>query len=255
MGQFHTFLVLALTFFLCGSQIAYAQSSKAKGFGSFKLEKANVRHATQRVKFSNGDKAERFKLRAGDCSKRNKDCLRDRERVEFLASGKQQPLGVDVWVGWSVLIPEDFPRQGEKMNVKLGQFHQLGGSGPELLFQLDDDSYAVALNDPSKLDSDPMRPSNGFQITKLVSNKSMRGRWTRIVVNARWSRDNDGIVSVWVDGKKALSHSGPNTNDTDKIYFRYGLYRSFVSRCGGPCPTLVAYFKDVRRGKSFDDVK
>ena len=255
MKRLQSVICLSMVLFLWVSQNAFAQSSTAAGFGSFKLEKAEVKHAIQRVEFSNGDKAERFELRAGDCSKRNKDCLRDRERVEFLATGKQQRLGTDVWLGWSVFVPKDFPQQGKKMNVKLGQFHQLGGSGPELLFQLDDNSYSAALNDPSKRDSDPMRPSKSFTVTKLASNKSMRGKWTRIVVNARWSRGSDGFVSIWVDGKQAMSFTGPNTNDTDKIYFRYGLYRSFVSRCGGPCPTLVAYFKDVRRGQSFDEVR
>lgn len=247
-----TFLTSLLCLF--GNSLA-AQNSMAKGFGSFGLQKGTAQHAVQRAQFPDGTKVERFELRAGDCSKRHKDCSRDRERVEFYEKGKMQSLGKEVWVGWSVYVPKDFPIQGRKMNVKLGQFHQLGGSGPELLFELNDSNFVVKLQNPNVRDDDPMRPKGDFKRATLASRSAVLGRWTRVVVNANWSRSADGFVTIWVNGKKKFSYAGPTTNDTGKIYFRYGLYRSFVSRCGGPCPTLISYYKNVVRGNSEQSVQ
>ena len=250
-----TFFALVTGLFCTFGSLAQAQGSMAEGFGSFGLQKGKAPHAVQRVAFSDGSKVERFELRAGVCNKRSQDCSHDRERVEFFEKGKMQRLGQEVWVGWSVFLPKDLPKQGRKMNVKLGQFHQLGGSGPELLFELNDSQFVAKLQNPNVRDDDPMRPKGDFRRDNLAPRSAVLGRWTRIVVNAKWSRSADGFVTIWVNGQKKFAYTGPTTNDTDKIYFRYGLYRSFVSRCGGACPTLVAYYRDVKRGSREQDVK
>ena len=141
------------------------------------------------------------------------------------------------------------------MNVKVGQFHQLGGNGPRLLFELNDSDLVVKLQNPFQKNSDPMRPVGDFKTAQLTSRRNVSGRWVRIVVHAKWSLGADGFVNVWVDGKKKFSYSGQTTHSSGNVYFRYGLYRSFVSRCGGPCPTLVAYYKDVVRGQSLSSVQ
>ncbi|WP_415921326.1 heparin lyase I family protein [Tateyamaria sp. SN6-1] len=241
-------ILTCLLALMLGPALASAQTSMAKGF-SFNVEKGPGKHAVTRVQFPDGIRAERFELRAGDCNRKNGDCKNDRERVEFLEKGKQQRIGQDVWVGWSVYVPDDFPRQGKRMNVKLGQFHQRGGNGPRLLIELNDDALVAKLQSPFVKDSDPMHPRGDFKSARLASRSAVMGQWVRIVVNAKWSKGDDGYVNVWVDDKEKLAYAGPTTHSTGNVYFRYGLYRSFVSRCGGPCPTLVAYFNDVKRGR------
>ncbi|MEL7092851.1 MAG: heparin lyase I family protein [Pseudomonadota bacterium] len=248
------FLLIFLTSLCFSATTAVAQTSMADGF-SFNLEKSPAKHAVQRVRFQDGTKAERFELRSGDCNQRSGDCKNDRERVEFIEKGKQQKIGKEVWVGWSVFVPNDFPRQGKRMNVKVGQFHQLGGNGPRLLFELNDSNLVVKLQNPFQKDSDPMRPVGDFKSAKLASRSSVLGKWVRIVVHAKWSLGADGFVNVWADGQKRFAYSGQTTHSPGNVYFRYGLYRSFVSRCGGQCPTLVAYYKDVVRGQNLGAVQ
>ena len=85
----------------------------------------------------------------------------------------------------------------------------------------------------------------------LIEDADLRGRWHRIEVHARWSRDADGFMRVWVDGEAKVDHAGP-TMDAETVYFKYGVYRSFLSRYttarnADAVPTQIAYYANVRR--------
>src|SRR5690606_3547771 len=34
-------------------------------------------------------------------------------------------------------------------------------------------------------------------------------RWIDIVTHVKWSKKDDGFLTIWVDGKKAYDHKGP----------------------------------------------
>ena len=106
------------------------------------------------------------------------------------------------------------------------------------------------LSNPHRLDDDPMNPIGSYREARIASLDSLRGRFNRFMVNARWSRGDDGFIRVFLNGRQVWSYSGPTTNANDPIYFKYGIYRSFISRCGGECRPLVAFYSDVRRGTS-----
>lgn len=125
----------------CADRIAgpaSAQRSQAEGFSRFELQSARNSYGYQRVQFSDGTRAERFELRHGDCPRVTGDCTADRNRIEFSEQSPAQRVGSQVWVAWSLYLLPDFPNQGGRRdsNVTLGQFHQPGPSGPELLFNV-----------------------------------------------------------------------------------------------------------------------
>ncbi len=244
----------ALTLTLLGAGAAEAQRSQAEGFGRFEVQSAGWRGAHSVVQFGDGTQAERFVLRPGDCPRSNGDCGSDRERIEFAERGAAQPVGSEVWVAWSIYLPPEAPTR-LATNLVLGQFHQRDNSGPELIFQVIDGRYEIKMSDPTRLDDDPMNPIPDFRNVGLTSMSSMRGRWNRIMVNARWSRGGDGFIRAYMNGRQVWSYDGPTTNSNAPIYFKYGIYRSFVSRCGGPCPELTAYYADVVRGNSREEVE
>ena len=235
-------------------QPAHAQRALAEGFRGFDLQSAGWRGGHGVVRFSDGTRAERFILRPGDCPRSTGDCNADRERIEFAERNPAQPVGSEVWVGWSIYLPPDMPTRFDS-NLILGQFHQRDDSGPEILFLVIDGIYQLKMTDPRRLDDDPMNPIPDFRKIDLIPVSSMRGRWTRLVVNARWSRGDDGFIRVYLNGRQAWAYDGPTTNSTAPIYYKYGIYRSFVSRCGGPCPELTAYFANVVRGNSREEVE
>ncbi len=253
-------LALALMVLLSlESGVAEAQSSMAKGFGKMTLQSARNGKGLSRVEFANGLRAERFELLSGDCPKSTGDCTSDRERIEFFDSRPKAKPGSEYWYAYSVFLPGDFPipRAGRGTVVlTLGQIHQRGTSGPELLFHLDQQGFWVKLTDPYRLDDDPMNPVPVFKRDRIASAATPIGKWMHVKVQARWSRsDADGFINVWINGKPVWSHRGATTNANDPLYFKYGLYRAFVSRCGGPCPGMVAYYANVRQGRRESDVE
>ncbi len=250
-------LMLALGVVIAAAPQALAQRSQAEGFSRFELQTAGWRGGYSTVRFSDGVEAEQFVLRPGDCPRVTNDCNADRERIEFSERNPAQPVGSEVWAAWSIYLPADFavPGSGRVANITLGQFHQRDSSGPELLFVLRRNWLEAELTNPYRLDDDPMNPIPPFEINNVLRTSQMLGRWNRIMVNARWSRGEDGFVRIYVNGNQAWAYNGPTTNSNAPIYFKYGIYRSFASRCGGPCPELTAYYSDVVRGNSREDVE
>lgn len=253
--QYGCWLVLLMTF-MCLPSLVIAGSDKPIGFGRFNIEKSAKPWAYSRVTLPNGTKVERFELRSGDCS--GSDCRTDRERVEKI-QGKGAALGKDIWVAWSVYLPANFPRQGRKMYSKVGQWHlpkfQGMGQGPNLLFEVSDQCLKLTAKDSRVADTDPMRPAPNIFSKCIVARKAILGHWTRYMVNAKWSTGPDGYIKVFVNGVQKWAYKGQTVNVAVRPYFRYGIYRSFVSRCGGPCPTQIVYYKDVRQGKSRKQVE
>ena len=86
---------------------------------------------------------------------------------------------------------------------------------------------------------------------KLLESEEFVGRWNDIVVHARWTRDNDGWFRVWVNGAEKTFYEG-KTMSCYEVYFKYGVYRSFISRNRelSKSVTTIAYYDGVVRSKS-----
>ena len=94
---------------------------------------------------------------------------------------------------------------------------------------------------------------------KLLDKEDLIGKWNRIEINAKWSEENDGFFMVWVNGKLVVTFNG-KTASASKLYFKYGIYRSFVYKYklfnnGKPPPTQIVYFTKVKRGSSREDIQ
>jgi hypothetical protein len=195
-----------------------------------------------------GKKSERFEVRPGDCSSTKSgtwsDCRKDRERSELIQRGRTQRAGDEYWYRWSIYMPEghqniyDVWTGGTKLAY--AQFHQEGCS-PVFMFQEYDGGYWLNIQPPIKRFDDDR---------KLLEAKEFIGKWNDIVVYARWTRKNDGWFKVWVNGEEKTSHNG-KTMLCDEVYFKYGVYRSFLSRSElSKTVTTIAYYDGVVRSKS-----
>lgn len=191
-----------------------------------------------------GKVSERFELRTGDCSAVPEwsDCANDRERSELAQQPPFSVPGKDYWYAFSLYVPVSY-KNAFPVKVALGQFHQLGTTNPPLMFQNGKGGYWLDLNQTRQ------------KSELLIEEKNLRGRWHDLLINARWSKEKDGFLKVWVNGVQKFFRQGANLKQNGPIYFKYGIYRSFLSRNKEKHPDQVVYFDAVRWGTKREDVE
>lgn len=210
---------------------AFAENTGKPIFKQTRIEKelsAGTRYGFAMVKGHTraGRKAQRFELRHGDCgtNKYWDDCGNDRMRIERKEDpkGRMQKAGQQVWYGWSFYLPEDYRDFGEG-NVLIGQMKMKDWRTPLWQVNLRGGKMHLWLDD-----------RGGCSVASL---SSLRGRWTDVVLFADYSRDPAGAsAEMYLNGKKVCSMTRPmitaqmlNSGAGD-LYFKYGLYGSYVSR-------------------------
>lgn len=189
-------------------------------------------------------KVERFEVRSGDCHFNGawSDCERNRERSELWEQGKRSPLGTTAWYGWSFHVPSNWPDVWPTKTV-LTQFHQ-HRSHPIWMFA--NRNGGLVLDDKV----------GGFSslTIPLIDAADFAGKWNRIEVHAKWEKDSSGFLNIWVDGDLKVEHRG-QTMTAETTYFRYGVYRSFVSRYKAKTgqktvPTQIVLFANVKKAST-----
>jgi hypothetical protein len=187
-----------------------------------------------------------FELRAGDCFDDMgygwSDCENDRERTELKQVGNNR-YGSTAWYGWHIFIPNTYENINP-VKVALGQFHQRSAK-PVFMFQ----------NSYGGLHIDWQVRGNTKNKKPIISEEKLRGRWHQIEVHARWRKDEKGFFRVFVNGEKKFDHTGRTAKRS--TYFKYGIYRSFISRYfeDGDIPTQVVYFAGVKKGATREDIQ
>ncbi len=222
-------------------------------FGLFKRSLNNKTYGYKVISDPTGsaptDKIEAFEVRPGDCSsnKNWNDCNKDRERSELSEWYKKTAPGSEYWYGWSLYIPENYINV-YPTKVALGQFHQKN-SHVVWMFQNSNGGY--------HLDNQVGGHTAEYDI--LIPERDLRGRWHKIEVHVRWSTDRSGFMRVWVNDKQKVDYKG-QTMDASRVYFKYGIYRSFLSRYKNAkntneVPAQKVYYSNVKRGKSRKEIE
>jgi len=192
-----------------------------------------------------GEKSIRFEVRPGDCGYNEdwNDCDSDRERHEL--TGKRMSGG-EWWYSWSIYLPKDFINV-HPTKVCLGQFHQEKG---HVVWMFQNQSFSEA----GGYWVDDQVPGYTRKLNKILSQDEMIEKWNDILVNAKWSKKDDGFFKVWLNGKQVYSFVGP-TKTKEKVYFKFGIYRSFLSKWiyssknkkkEKGVPAQVVYYDEVR---------
>jgi len=190
-----------------------------------------------------GKNSERFEVRPGDCSRSDygwNDCRNDRERSELVQRGYRQRQGDEYWYRWSIYLPITH-QNIYRTKVAYAQFHQQGCE-PVFMFQEFDGGYWLNIQPNINKGIDDDR--------KLLESKEFVGKWNDIVVHARWTKQSNGWFKVWVNGRQSTFYEG-KTMTCEEIFFKYGIYRSFISRSSkSESVTTIAYYDGVVRSNS-----
>ena len=212
-----------------------------------------------------GKAYQRFELRAGDCFYFKgswNDCKTDRERFEFSSRPEQKPIGKQCY-GYSIKLDKSF-KDVWPTSTDLGQIKQEGGpkgkaggfeSFPPLIqIRAEQNKLFFAWH---VLTGDKNNIRNDIKLKTLAEIHKIRGKWTDISFCLDYKNKR---MDAWVNGEKKveiLKSPITSTVEPKSTYFKYGIYRSFVSQykvLHGKIPTQIVYYDEVRRGTKIEDV-
>ena len=169
-----------------------------------------------------GSQSIRFEVRDGDCGKDKEggwnDCKGDRERHELSINKKGQKMSKgEYWFSWSLYFPKEHQNLWPLSN-NYGQFHQEGGP-PVFMFKELIGGYSIirTIGD------------DDYDERRLIRNDDMKGKWHDILINAKWSKKDDGFFKLWVNDKLKYEYKGP-TKTEKYVYQKFGIYSTGITR-------------------------
>lgn len=197
----------------------------------------------------------RFEVRPGDVWR--DDAQRGMfgvERAELSEPEYRAPFRMDQWYRFRVLIPKNSTDLVTRCLV--AQWHgtpdqNLGEvlrspvlgiemRGKEFIIRKCHSNIRVQLNNSRTNNKKRLYRSSEF---------AERNVWHDIVVNVKWSWENDGYCHVWIDGHQVVDYTGPiGYNDVRGPYFKSGIYRDSVPEAH------IVYFDGYRRGADAADI-
>ena len=215
-----------------------------------------------------GDFYQKFELREGDCwgDEDWNDCENNRERFELSSRPRQKPENIQCYA-YSLMLDKNFI-DIYPTNTDLGQVHQLGGpsgtagglsSFPPLI-------QVGAANGRlhfgwHELSGSASNVSDERRDYDLISLDKMKNKWTDISFCLNYK---DKRIDVWLNGiKKHEILKSPIRFIPKATYFKYGIYRSFISKYknqekmfgrDGKIPTQIVFYDEVRRSNSIEEV-
>jgi len=260
--------------FNCGGPYSsqYKLGVKPPSYSSYKEHEFSngpaKKHSFQYITDPKGARAgksyQRFELRDGDCFPDRKgtwnDCKMNRERFEFTSKPRQKPMGKQCYA-YSIMLEKSF-QAVNPTNTDLGQIHQTGGpkgtagglkSFPPLIqIGAKNNSFYFGWHKLSGDANNVVDRRIDYELAKL---SDMKNVWTDISFCLDFENKR---MDAWVNGKKKIEINQSPINFTpEKIYFKYGIYRSFVSKYKslyGKMPTQIVFYDEIRRGTSIEDV-
>lgn len=170
-------------------------------------------------------KAARFELNRND-----KDVAGSRRSELFSPTTDTGALSNDRWYGFRIFIPQDWQADPNSSDI-ITQWHEYpdfdlgeGWRSPPLYLRARGDNFEVL----TRWDSRPKTLKNTPEgSATLWQGAYKRGQWSEIVFHTKFSYKSDGLTEMWLDGKKAFSHKGPNYyNDAQGPYFKTGIYKA-----------------------------
>lgn len=203
-----------------------------------------------------GKFAYQFALKDGSCrgNKYYNDCKGDRERSEYTEKKRTQAKpNQETWYAFSMFVPKS-TRSVDPSLTNVFQFQDTSGSGEITLGMFFEKNGAFLFqSDPNNPQVDDMNPPKPLREIRVMSLNSLRGRWHDFVVQAVWSPNSNGLINVWLNGKKIYSHKGKNLVRNVGPTFKFGIYRGSVSKARarlGTLPTQIIYFDAIAKGKT-----
>ena len=152
------------------------------------------------------------------------------------------------WIGYSIFVPRSF-RPSDPVVSTAGQITSRGVELrkflPVVYMNLDRHGYTACI-----VRSQPTRQESEDCIhAHVASLDRMKGRWTDIQIGFD-TRVPGGRIEIWANDRLVERAEGFHRRRAPQYHFKYGIYRSNISRYPGALPTQVLLFDEVRFGQS-----
>ena len=158
------------------------------------------------------------------------------ERCELLEK-RRHVLGTDLWYTFSVYVPQEFPV--EDVRLVMGQWKQTSWTlykkhSPVIAQRFRNGIFSITINNDSG--------QHLLYETGTIDQPALIGEWSEFKYHIRFSKENAGILEVWINGEQVVDYEGQlaYSDDMNTSYFRLGLYRDTMQ------VPMVVYFDDFQ---------
>ncbi|MDO6440366.1 heparin lyase I family protein [Cyclobacterium sp. 1_MG-2023] len=177
-----------------------------------------------------GDHVGRFELRKTDAK-----ATRTGKRAEILV---ETPTGAENWYSFAVYFPSDGFEKDNDDEV-ISQWHNAGT--PTLSLRVVKDDLIFRVGHDSKLKTSLWDHYDFGSVPK--------DEWIDFVFHIVHSDNNDGLVEVWRNDDKILTHSGPNKYEGERLpRWKVGIYKDAWDGKTTDTDTRILYFDNIRIG-------
>lgn len=206
---------------------------------------------------SNPSDVYRFSIAPGPCVGSDCDHQSARATVQQSTDAKQPK---EVWYGWDIYFPPDFPINGKQTNGKwlfnewkdqscnlasLSLDANLGGR--DLIWEMSVLSGKAADGKGNDCKAVMREP--------LAKMSTLVGSWHRFEIFARWTKNGDGRFIIYLDGEVKLDYTGVTCSNCDRMnYYLFGNYLCCTESTEKIQPSTV-YYRYLSRAKKREDLQ
>lgn len=173
-----------------------------------------------------------------------------REEQPLVKNGKRSEVtiikglpGNNMWYSFAIYFPsEGFAKDSQREVIN--QWYQNGSPATSLRVQ----------NDRIFLETGPtMEAREQIDIGPVAKDE-----WHEFVFHFVHSHNKDGLIEVWHNGKKEITHSGGNMYDDVMPKWKIGLYKASFKYGTSNVTKRIIFFDNIKvggAGASFEDMK
>jgi Polysaccharide lyase len=178
-----------------------------------------------------GSKAGRIELRDSDPLESNGT------RAEMVVI--KDKMQKEMWFSFSAYFPAEYYQNDSKPEI-ISQWHQSGGTSPPSYLEIQND--ALAFEVANKTDGHVR-----YELGKLIKNQ-----WQQFTFHYIQSNGTDGLVEIWHNGNKVVTHKGGNIYALSNLpKWKVGIYKWKWNGTGTTdVSKRVAFFDNIRVGTS-----
>ncbi len=182
------------------------------------------------------------------------------QRIQFGETpGARMDVGREYWYTGRFYIPTSMPIVSGYVVSLMDFKHLIGefGSTPTVSLNLQEDGNLKLIESLSSnwncgsytnVEGEQSRACDYIDSVGVIgSQRSFSGRWVQFVVQANWSRSNDGVFRFWLDGRPIFQHSGDTVQLGKQVEYKFGPYRRDLTPT---TPDTLLYFADFARSNS-----